>query len=238
MRYQKLYGAKREHLAAYALAARRGANRNPRALFFDRPLTMVEYMSCRMIADPLCLYDCDIPVDGAAAVVITSAEHAMDLKVPPAHVSGVGQAGWNPAAVTSYDDIVHTACSLGERLWFSSHLRPSDIDGAMLYDGFAPDIYFWLEGFGFCATGEAYDWIQNGRIDLGGELPINTFGGSLSEGRLHGMGHWVEAALQVQGRAGGRQIMNAGHVLVATGLLGHGSGAILSRDRSDATNEW
>ncbi|HEY5272403.1 MAG TPA: thiolase family protein, partial [Acidimicrobiales bacterium] len=81
MRYQKLYGAKREHLGAYALAARRGANKNPHAVFYDKPLTMDDYMSCRMVADPLCLYDCDMPVDGAAAVIITSAERARDLKV-------------------------------------------------------------------------------------------------------------------------------------------------------------
>jgi acetyl-CoA acetyltransferase len=230
MRYQKLYGAKREHLAAYALAARRGANKNPYAFFHDTPMTMDDYMSCRMVADPLCLYDCDIPVDGAAAVIITSAERARDLKVPPAYVTGLGQAAWSPFAPAQYDDLQNTAATLGKQIWESSGLRPSDVSGAMLYDGFTPDIYFWLEGFGFCGRGEAYEWIQNGRIEQDGELPINTFGGNVSEGRLHGMGHWVEATLQVQGRAAERQIPDARHVVVATGILGHGSGALLSSE--------
>jgi acetyl-CoA acetyltransferase len=83
---------------------------------------------------------------------------------------------------------------------------------------------------GFCEQGHAFEWIQDGRVEINGELPINTFGGNLSEGRLHGIGHWVEGALQVQGRAAGRQIRNTEHVIVATGLLGHGSGVILSRE--------
>jgi acetyl-CoA acetyltransferase len=99
----------------------------------------------------------------------------------------------------------------------------------MLYDGFSPDIYFWLEGLGFCAEGEAFEFVQDGRIEIGGEFPVNTFGGNLSEGRLHGIGHWIEAALQVQGRAGERQIPRAEHVAVATGMLNAGSGAIVSR---------
>ncbi len=111
-------------------------------------------------------------------------------------------------------------------------MRPEEVNAAMLYDGWAPDVYFWLEGLGFCGRGEAWQFIQDGRIDIdGGDFPINTFGGNLSEGRLHGMGgHWIEATLQIQGRAGQRQIRTAENILVATGLTFHGSGAMLSRN--------
>jgi acetyl-CoA acetyltransferase len=227
MRYQRLFGARREHLAAYVLAARRGANANRYAYFRAEPLTLADYMGARMIADPLCLYDCDIPVDGAGAIVLASAERARRLRQTPAYVTGYGQAGWAPTAVP-IDQLWHTARTLGSQLWASSRLRPHDMSGAMLYDGFAPDIYFWLEGMGFCEQGTAYDWIQDGRLERTGYLPINTFGGSLSEGRLHGIGHWIEGALQVQGRAETRQIPDVEHIVVATGMLQHGSGAILS----------
>jgi acetyl-CoA acetyltransferase len=115
-------------------------------------------------------------------------------------------------------------------------LTVADIDGAMLYDGFAPDIYWWLEGLGFCDRGEAFEWIQDGRIAIDGEFPINTFGGQVSEGRLHGIGHWVEGVRQIQGCAddqpgdGARQIPDVENILVATGMLGHGVGVILSTE--------
>jgi acetyl-CoA acetyltransferase len=123
----------------------------------------------------------------------------------------------------------HTAETIGHGIWRSSGLRPGEVDAAMLYDGYSPDIYFWLEGLGFCKAGEAFEFIQGGRIEIDGELPINTFGGNLGEGRLHGMGHWVEATLQIQGRAEQRQIAKARNIIVATGLIGHGSGAMLSK---------
>ena len=229
MRYQRLFGARREHMAAYVLAARRGANLNPAAIFSEVPLTFEDYMRCRMIADPMCLYDCDMPVDGASAIVISSADRARNLPNPPGlhHWIRPGQLG---AAGRTDRATRHRTRTLGTQLWESSGLTTRDIDAAMFYDGFAPDIYFWLEGMGFCERGHAFEWIQNGRVEIDGELPINTFGGNLSEGRLHGIGHWVEGALQVQGRAAGRQVRNAERVVVATGLLGHGSGVVLSRE--------
>jgi acetyl-CoA acetyltransferase len=238
MRYMKLYGARREHLGALAVASRRGANLNPHAYFRDVSLSMDEYMSARMISDPMCLYDCDIPVDGAGALVLTTADRAKDLPNPPAYVTGLGQAGFlkgtPPISVggmgaSLFEENRHTAKTIGRGIWESSGLAPKDIDAAMLYDGFAPDVYFWLEGLGFCDEGEAFEFIQDGRIEIDGSFPINTFGGNLSEGRLHGVGHWIEAALQVQGRAGKRQIAKTDNIVVATGLLNHGSGAVLSR---------
>lgn len=239
MRYLKVYGARREHMAALVLAARRGANLNPHAHFRDTPLTFDQYMNARMIADPLCLFDCDIPVDGAGAVILARADRAADLRQPPAFVTGLGQSGFPVGAPASsiravggpgeFEEARTTARTIGESLWKTSGLTPSEVQGAMLYDGFAPDVYFWLEGLGFCKEGEAYEFIQDGRIEIGGQLPVNTFGGNLSEGRLHGIGHWIEGVLQVQGRADARQIAGVENIVVATGLLNKGSGAVLSR---------
>jgi acetyl-CoA acetyltransferase len=235
MRYMQKYGARREHMAAYALTMRSNAGRNPAAIFRDRPLDFDEYMSCRMISDPLCLLDCDIPVDGAGAVVLARADLAADLKQSPAFVTAFGSGGWDWRLVPPALWASGTARNAGRTLWESTDLKPTDMDAAMLYDGFSPDIYWWLEGFDFCGEGEAFEWIQDGRIALGGELPVNTFGGQLSEGRLHGIGHWIEGIRQIQGRAddepgdAARQVPGAENVLVATGMIGRGSAAILSK---------
>ena len=236
MRYMKTYGAKREHMAAYALSCRANANKNPVAVFYDQPMTFDDYMNCRMIADPLCLFDCDMPVDGAAALVLARTDRARDLKQPPAYLTAFGSGGWDWRLRPPEEWYQSTATNLGRTLWASTDLKQKDIDAIQLYDGFSPDIYWWLEGLGFCPEGTAFEWIQDGRITLEGELPVNTFGGQVSEGRLHGIGHWVEGVKQVQHRAddepgdGARQIKDAKHVLVATGMLGHGVGVILSTE--------
>ena len=236
MRYMKLYGAKRHHMAAYALAARRGANNNPNALFKDQPMSYEDYMECRMVADPLCLYDCDIHVDGAAAMVLARADKAKDLKQKPAYVTAYGTAGWDWRVRPPEEWMYASSGNMGRTLWAGTDLKPSDIQGAQLYDGYSPDIYWWLESMGFCERGEAFEFIQNGMIERTGGFPVNTFGGNVSEGRLHGMGHWVEAVKQVQGRAdnlpgdGARQIANVENHMVCTGMLGHGVGVILSTE--------
>ena len=236
MRYMKLYGARREHMATYAVTMRANANKNPKSVFYDKPLTFDDYMTSRMIADPMCLYDCDMPIDGAGALVLTRADRARDLRQPPAYITAFGSGGWDWRQRPPDEYAEGTAANLGRTLWASTHLRPSDMSGAMLYDGFTPDIYWWLEGLGFCGRGEAWQFIQDGRIAVDGELPVNTFGGQVSEGRLHGIGHWLEATRQIQGRAdehpgdGARQIANAENILVATGMTGHGCGVILSKE--------
>jgi acetyl-CoA acetyltransferase len=236
MRYMRLSGAKREHMAAYAVTMRANAHKNPQAIFRDVPLTFDDYMNARMIADPLCLFDCDMPVDGAGAIVLARAELAKDLKQPPAYLTAFGSGGWDWRTRPPEEFSDSTAGNLGRTLWASTHLRPSDMDGAMFYDGFSPDIYWWLEGLQFCERGTAFEFIQDGRIAIDGELPINTFGGQVSEGRLHGIGHWIEATRQIQGRAdnepgdGARQIPDAENILVATGMMMSGCGAILSKE--------
>src|SRR5690606_24681571 len=110
-------------------------------------------------------------------------------------------------------------------------LGPGDMSAAQLYDGFSPSALYWLESAGFCRRGDAVEFIQDGRIAVDGELPLNTFGGSLSQGRLHGMGHIAEAVLPVSGRAQARQVRNASAVVVLDGSpMLRGSGVIVTSD--------
>src|SRR3954447_17053698 len=208
-RYLHLSGGKRESMAALAVNQRRNANLNERAYFRDMPMTEEDYLNSRFIADPLCLFDCDIPIEGCAAFVLTSAERARDLPNPPAYIAACAQntATARPNNISYIlDDYMTCGATLAGKLWRDSGMAPSEMQAAQLYDGFSPSTYYWLEAAGFCPQGEAHSFVQDGRIALEGELPVNTFGGSLSEGRLHGMGHLAEAALQVTGRAGPRQI--------------------------------
>ena len=239
MRYMKMYGARREHMAAYALSCRANANKNPYSMFYDQPMTFDDYMNCRMIADPLCLFDCDMPVDGAAAIVLTSADRAKNGPKAPAYITALGSGGFNWKNRPPEEWQNDTARNLSRTLWASTYMTAKDMDGAQFYDGFSPDIYWWLEEMNFCGRGEAFEYIQNGRISLdGGEFPINTFGGQVSEGRLHGIAHWYEGVTQIRHEAddkpgdGARNIKHNGrlaeNVLVCTGMLGHGVGVILS----------
>ena len=231
-RYLHQYGARREAMAAMAVNQRRNANLNERAYFRDTPMTEEDYLNARFIAEPLCLFDCDIPIEGCAAFVLTSAERARELKNPPAYIAACAQnvSAQRPAMISYIlDDYMACGATLAGQLWRDSGLGPQDMGAAELYDGFAPSTWYWLEAAGFCPPGQAHAFIQDGRIALEGELPLNTFGGSLSEGRLHGMGHLAEAALQVTGRAGPRQIANCDAACAIDGSpLLRGSGIVFT----------
>ena len=234
-RYMHKYGATREHLATFVVNSRRNANLNPRAFFFTTPMTRDDYLASRWIAEPLCLFDCDIPVEGCVALVLTTADRARDLRHPPAYIAGYGQNTSRRRTLFHYsvDDYVACGQSLANKLWASSGLGPKDMDAAELYDGFSPSTIYWLEAAGFCKEGEAYQFIQDGRIALEGELPVNTFGGSLSEGRLHGMGHIAEAVFQVTGRAEKRQIPDAAAACAIDGSpMLRGSGIVVTKEPS------
>jgi acetyl-CoA acetyltransferase len=217
-RYLHRYSAPRESLAEVAVTSRANAHLNPHAVFRDRPLTREDYRDARVIADPLCLYDCDVPVQGCAALVLTTTERARDLVDRPARIAAYAQQTARRAPVLeslyTLDDHVALGRSTTDVLWSRAGLGPGDVDVAQLYDGFAPSVWYWLEAAGFCGEGEAHHFVLDGRIARDGALPVNTFGGSLSEGRLHGMGHLIEAARQVTGRAGPRQVADA-HTAVA-----------------------
>ena len=232
-RYMHRYGATRAALAALALNSRRNANLNPRAFFFKDPMSRDDYFNSRWIAEPLCLFDCDVPVDGCVALIVTTAERARDLANPPAYIAGYGQNTARRRTLLYYtlDDYMACGTSLAHKLWQSAGLGPHEMDAAQLYDGFNPSTLYWLEAAGFCAEGEGAAFVRDGRIALEGELPVNTFGGSLSEGRMHGMGHIAEAVRQVTDRAELRQIPGASAVCAIDGSpMLRGSGIIVTRD--------
>ncbi len=230
-RYMHRYGATREALAALALNSRRNANLNSRAFFYSDPMSREDYFNSRWIAEPLCLYDCDVPIDGCVALIVTTAERARDLNNPPAYIAGWGQNTARRRTLLHYalDDYMACGGSLARKLWASAGLGPADMAAAELYDGFNPSTLYWLEAAGFCKQGEGGSFVQNGRIALEGELPVNTFGGSLSEGRMHGMGHIAEAVRQVTGRAEKRQLAHAGAVCAIDGSpMLRGSGLVVT----------
>lgn len=217
MRHFYQYGTTREQLAQIALVERHNAVLNPRAVLRS-PLTLADYLTARMISSPLCLLDCDIPVDGSTAFVVSHIDAGKDA--PGAvRFEAVGTALRGRPSWDQYEDLTSMA-SLGaaEHLWGRTDLRPADIDVVQLYDGFSILALIWLESLGFCKHGEGGSFIQGGqRISLTGELPFNTAGGQLSAGRLHGFGLIHEAVLQLRNQANDRQIGGTEVALVANG---------------------
>jgi acetyl-CoA acetyltransferase/uncharacterized OB-fold protein len=227
--YLHRYGATRELLGWIALNGRAGAGRNPAAIYRD-PMTIDDYFAARPITTPFGLYDCDVPCDASIAVVVSDASVAADLPKPAVRVEAVGtqiteRISWDQ------DTITHEPQVLGQsaHLWTRTGLRPSDVDLALVYDGFTFNAVSWIEALGFCGIGEAQDWIDGGRrIALGGDLPVNPHGGQLSEGRTHGFGFLYEAVTQLRHDAGARQVREAETAVVTSGG-GTPSGVLLLR---------
>ena len=231
-KYMHDHGSTREDMAAFVVQNRENTQLNPKAYWHGTTLTVEDYLEAPMVADPFCLYDCDIPVDGCVAVVLASAERARDLAQPPAYITGHAQTTWpTRGGFTDSENMWEGGAALGEKLWASAGMGPDDIDVALLYDGFSIFLYVWLEALGFVGRGEAASYIASGATALDGELPLNTSGCSLGEGRLHGMAQISEAVLQATGRAGARQIEGAAHTVatVGAGTLASG-GLIFSRE--------
>ncbi|MBK5123941.1 thiolase family protein [Burkholderia sp. R-69980] len=230
-RYFHEYHVKREQLAQIALTSRHNAGLNPHAVY-RKPLTMDDYLSSRMISTPLCLYDCDVPIDGSTAIIVSHVDAARDTRSVPIRIEAI----CGPLDVSTnwdqFPDLAHMACmAVGKRLWQRTDFRPKDVDCAHLYDGFSFFVLPWLEALGFCEKGEAPDFIEGGhRIALDGELPLNTDGGQLSAGRLHGFGHLYEAVTQLRGEAGARQTKNPKIAVVSNGGGPIASAALLVRD--------
>ena len=223
-RHMHEFGTTREQLGAIALNARHNAQRNPKAVM-QADLSLEDYLDSKMISDPLCLFDCDIAVDGATAVIISTVEHAPDLPHVPIHLEAVGSALRGRASWDQWQDMTETAAAdAGAHMWSRTGLRPDDVDVAGLYDGFSVLSLFWLEGLGFCAKGDGGPFVEGGsRISLNGELPLATGGGQLSAGRLHGFGHLHEVCLQLRGEAEGRQVPDA-----RVGVASAGAGPLAS----------
>lgn len=213
MRHVKKYGLTREQLAQVALTDRRNALLNPRALVRE-PLSMDEYLNARMISDPLCLYDCDRHTDASTVLIVSAGDSLDEVKCTPIRIAAmagsVDRLSWDQAEwMASYPT--------GRDLWKNCDYFPADVDTVQLYDGFSFLTLTWLEALGFCDVGEGGKFIEGGqRIALDGELPLNTFGGQIAGGRLHGFGFAHEAVLQLRGLGGERQIMGDPKVAVAT----------------------
>lgn len=222
------YGTTREQLAQIALNARANAALNPKAIYRE-PMTLADYLGVRMVSTPLCLYDCDVPCDGSTAVVVSRAEAAPDLRRRPISVEAVGTALRGRPSWDQFDDLTTMACrDAAAQLWTRTDLRPDDVQLAEMYDGFSFITMAWLEAMGFCGKGESGPFVEGGtRIARDGRLPLNTHGGQLSAGRLHGFGLLHEACMQLWGEAGERQVGGEPEVGVACAGGGPLAGALL-----------
>jgi acetyl-CoA acetyltransferase len=215
-RHMYLYGTTREQLGWLAINSRRNAALNPKATYRD-PLAMDDYLSSRIISDPFGLLDCDVPVDGSVAFVVSTADAAADCDHPvrvEACGGALGLGGWDQRS--DYPKMASTDAAA--EMWSRTDLRPADVDLAELYDGFTFLTFAWLEALGFCGDGEAGPFVEGAaRIALDGQLPLNTYGGQLSAGRMHG--NWVlhEACLQLRGEAGPRQVQKRNVAVVSNG---------------------
>jgi acetyl-CoA acetyltransferase len=227
-RHMELYGTTKEQLGWLAINSRRNAGLNERAVYRDA-ITMDDYLGARPISEPFGLLDCDVPIDGSIAVVVSTADFAPDCANPALHLNAVGGApdaggGWwyRP----DYPNMAATDAA--KMMWSRTDLRPADIDFAQLYDGFTFLTFAWLEALGICGTGESGPFVEGAsRIALEGEFPVNTYGGQLSAGRMHG--YWVlhEACVQLRGQGGARQIAKPAEVAVVANGGGPIAGCML-----------
>jgi acetyl-CoA acetyltransferase len=226
-----------EHsLAAVALAQRRFAVDNPRAVLRD-PLDLDDYLAAPYIARPFRAADCTSEVDGACAVLVTSVEQARDLRHPPAVVRSAVWSGGPRPGLDIGDHVLHADYTrnythgLRDELFGRAGVTVRDLDVAEIYDCFTSTVLMGLEGLGICERGASGEFVRSGGTALDGVLPTNTNGGLLAEGYLHGMNTVAEAVLQVQGRGGPRQAPRHEVAAVTSGALVDGSAMILSVDR-------
>jgi acetyl-CoA acetyltransferase len=220
------YGTTREQLGSIPVTLRAHAGLNPEAVYRD-PLSLDDYLSARMISSPLCLFDCDVPIDGSVALVVSTADFAGDAPRPCAHVHAVGTARCQRPLWDQWLESAGGTRDAARHLWSRAEVTPADVDVALLYDGFSIMALTWLEELGFCPRGEGGRFVEGGqRISLSGEVPLNPDGGQLSAGRLHGFGLIHEAVRQLRGDCGDRQIDGAEVAVVSNGG-GHISGCML-----------
>ena len=232
-RHMLEYGTEPEHLGGIAMACRARANNNPLAQMHERTLTMDDYLAGRMISAPLRLFDFCLETDGACAVVVTSAERAGDLRQPPALIRAVAQGSIpDPQPGIQFPVLMRESLTtlpakqVAETLYRRAGLGPDDVDVAQLYDCFTITVLLQLEDWGFCKKGEGGPFVAAGEIEMDGTIPINTGGGHLSEGYIHGMNHIVEGVRQVRGTSS-NQVAGAETCLVTCTPLPPGSALLL-----------
>jgi acetyl-CoA acetyltransferase len=215
-RHMHEFGTTREQLAQIALNSRANAARNPNAIYRD-PMTLDDYLEARLVSWPLGLYDCDVPADGSTAVIVSRADSAPDLRRTPIRIEAMGTALHDRPSWDQFDDLTTMALrDASAMMWDRTDLTVADVDVAELYDGFSFIALCWLEALGFCPKGEGGPYLAAGRpMAAGGSLPLNTNGGQLSGGRLHGYGFLHEACVQLWGEAGERQVASDPQVAVA-----------------------
>jgi acetyl-CoA acetyltransferase len=233
-RHMHEFGTRSEHFGMIAVATRKHANLNPQALMHEKTMTLEQHQASRMIADPLRLFDCSLETDGAGAVLVTSFERARDLRKRPARILGVAEGhGDPPTSITQKRDMTRLEGveKAAAPAFGMAGIAPADIDCAQIYDGFSWVTLASLEALGFCEHGEGGPFVENGRIGLGGELPVNTAGGLLSEAHCSGINHVIEAVRQLRGEVEpARQVPGCETVLVTSeGDFHEGAVMILGR---------
>ena len=226
-RHMSIYGTKHEHLGAVAVAMRKHAQLHPKALMRGKPMTMEDYLAARWISKPYRLFDCSLENDGAAALVVSSAERARDMKQKPVYLSGIATGHpYPPQDIPNRPDILTIGLDFAAPAAYAmSGLTPADMDFAQIYDCFTGQTLLQIEAAGFCKKGEGGPFVEGGRIELGGQLPVNTHGGLLSQAHVNGMNHIVEAVVQLRGDGGERQVKDAEFGAVS-GWGGHAHGAL------------
>jgi acetyl-CoA acetyltransferase len=234
-RYLYATGATTESFGHVAVADRRHAATNPAAWFYGKPITLEDHQSSRWIVEPMRLLDCCQETDGGQAIVVTSVERARDLLTPAVVIEAAAQGSGNQQdMMTSYyrDDMtgLPEMGVVARQLWEMAGIGPEDIQTAVLYDHFTPFVLCQLEELGFCKFGEAKDYVMDGAIEIGGRLPVNTHGGQLGEGYLHGMNGIAEGVRQVRGSSV-NQVPDVEHVVVTAGTGVPTSGLVLGTDR-------
>jgi acetyl-CoA acetyltransferase len=229
------FGTTPEQLGQIPITCRTRANANPRAQMHGRSMTIDDYLSSRMISTPLRMFDFCLETDGACAVVVTTAERAADLAQPPVLIRAVAQATVpSPQPGMMFPTLARPsitslpATAVAEVLYRRAGLGPADVDGAQFYDCFSITVLLQIEDWGFCAKGEGGPFVASGAIDIGGTIPINTGGGHLSEGYIHGLNHVLEGVRQMRGTSTS-QVADAEVCLVTSTPLPPGSGLILRK---------
>jgi acetyl-CoA acetyltransferase len=231
-RYQRLYGVPPDAPGTVAVAMRKHSRMNPKAVMREKPLTMEDYLASRWVSEPMRLYDCCLETDGACAVIVTSTERARDLAKPPVAVLGAAEGHPYPADdIPARTDMLKIGLhDAGPRALAEAGVQAASADLLGIYDCFTWTVLWQIEALGLCRRGEAKDWVRGGRIELGGEMPINVNGGLLSEAHVWGLNNVVEVVRQLRHEAGARQVADA-ELAIVTGYgdLGDGSCAVLAR---------
>jgi 17-hydroxy-3-oxo-4-pregnene-20-carboxyl-CoA lyase len=230
-RYMQTYGVTNLDLGRVSVVQRKHAATNPAAWFYGKPITLEEHQASKWIVEPILrLLDCCQESDGGVALLITSLERARDLKQKPVRIAGACQSiPYNVEVISNYYhadlSLMPEAEGTAKRLYRQTGMGPEDMQMAMIYDAFTPQVLKQLEAFGFCKHGEAKDFIKDGHIEIGGRLPINTNGGLIGEAYIHGMNNIAEGVRQLRGTAV-NQVRNVRRLLASSGM----AGAILTND--------